>query len=442
MATKYPSPWTRQAAEGAYATNASTVVFLVFVAAGCAYIVLAKLAGIGPLYVTFVPVGTMLAYALLIYSARGLRLRDDQSGDNLYYMGFLFTLTSLGVSLYQFTAARAAEEIVQNFGIAIGSTIAGIGLRVIFNQMRRDPVEVERMMRLELAEAARRVRRELDSTVVEFGHYRRSAQQAATDSFNHVTEKFDEMVAKFLGSLEDITAKLAGPLEAASRRSGDAITEATKTVGEALGASARQLEAETDKLSVRAGAIAITLEQVVAKLRAMQTPDRVIEVRLEPITDSLTQSVDRFAAQSGGQAAAVKVALQEANAATKESIEMIARAREELGATAASNRAALEATSKAVVGVAQILDEFKTSSRDYVEVLRLLLEKTDGTMRTFTDVLVKSGVEAATQTDWLREALPAIEANAQTLVTAAERISRAIEDLRARRLSPEREAID
>ena len=442
MPTKHPSPWSQRAADAAQATGASAVVFLLFVAAGCAYIVAAKLAGIGPFYVTFVPVGTMLAYALLIYSARGLRLRDDQSGDNLYYMGFLFTLTSLGVSLYQFTAARAAEEIVQNFGIAIGSTIAGIGLRVIFNQMRRDPVEVERMMRLELAEAARRVRRELDSTVVEFGHHRRSAQQAAADSFNHVTEKFDEMVAKFLANLEDTTAKLAGPLEAASRRSGDAITEATKTVGATLGASARQLEAETDKLSIRTGAIAITLEQVVAKLRAMQTPDRVIEVRLEPITHSLTQSVDRFAAQSGGQAAAVKVALQEANAATKESIEMIARAREELGATAASNRAALEATSKAVVGVAQILDEFKTSSRDYVEVLRLLLEKTDGTMRTFTDVLVKSGVEAATQTDWLREALPAIEANAQTLVTAAERISRAIEDLRARRLSPEREAID
>jgi len=442
VATKYPSRWTGRVAEAAYATGASAVVFLVFVVAGCAYIVLAKLAGIGPFYVTFVPVATMLAYALLIYSARGLRLRDDQSGDNLYYMGFLFTLTSLGVSLYQFTAAHAAEEIVQNFGIAIGSTIAGIGLRVIFNQMRRDPVEVERMMRLELAEAARRVRRELDSTLVEFGHYRRSAQQATADSFNHVIEKFDEMVVKFLARLEDTTAKLAGPLEAASRRSGDAIIEATKTVGATLGASAQHLEAETDKLSIRAGAIAIALDQVIAKLRAMQTPDRVIEVRLEPVTHSLTQAVDRFAAQSDGQAATIKAALQEANAATRESIELIATAREELGATATSNRAALEAASKAVVGVAQILDEFKTSSREYVQVLRLLLEKTDGTMRTFTDVLVKSGVETATQTDWLREVLPAIEANAQTLVTAAERISRAIEDLRARRLNPERETID
>jgi len=393
VAPRYSTPSTGRVAGAADATGASAVVFLFFVAAGCAYIVLAKLAGIGPFCVTFVPVGTMLAYALLIYSARGLRLRDDQSGDNLYYMGFLFTLTSLGVSLYQFTAARAAEEIVQNFGIAIGSTIAGIGLRVIFNQMRRDPVEVERMMRLELAEAARRVRRELDSTVVEFGYHRRSAQQAAADSFKHVTEKFDEIVAKFLGSLEDMTAKLAGPLEAGSRRSGDAIAEASELIGAKLAESGRQISAASDTLSERVGAISAALDDVAAKLSAMQTPDRVIEVRLEPITHSLTQAVDRFAAQSGVQAAAVKAALEQANAATKESIEMIATARQELRATADSNRVSLEAASKAVVGVAEILDDFKTSSRDYVEVLRVLLEKADATMHTFTEVLVKSGVD-------------------------------------------------
>jgi len=154
---KYPS-WVARV-ELSYSAGANAIVFMTFVVVGSAYIVAAKLSGISPFYVTFVPVATMLGYAVLISMARGLRLRDDQSGDNLYYMGFLYTLTSLGVSLYQFTASHAAEEIVQNFGIAIGSTITGIGLRVIFNQMRRDPVDVERVMRLELADAARRVRR-------------------------------------------------------------------------------------------------------------------------------------------------------------------------------------------------------------------------------------------------------------------------------------------
>jgi len=132
----------RSADDIAYSSGISAAVFMIFVAAGAVYIIAAKLGGVGRIFVTLVPVLTMIGYAVLIWSARSLRLRDDQAGDNLYYMGFLFTLTSLGVSLYQFNAAHAAEEIVQNFGIAIGSTITGIALRVIFNQMRQDPVEV------------------------------------------------------------------------------------------------------------------------------------------------------------------------------------------------------------------------------------------------------------------------------------------------------------
>jgi hypothetical protein len=431
-----------QPATSAFSTAASALVFLFFVALGCAYILLAKLADIGPFYVTFVPVGIMLGYAFLIYAARALRLRDDQSGDNLYYMGFLFTLTSLGVSLYQFTASRAAEEIVQNFGIAIGSTITGIGLRVIFNQMRRDPVEVERIMRLELAEAARRVRRELDSTVVEFGHHRRSAQQAAADSFQHVTEKFDEVVGKFLDSLKEVTAKLTEPIEAATRRSQDVIAEAAKTISASLAASAKQLEGETDKLSIRVGAIANALEEVINNLRAMQTPDRVIEVRLEPVTGALTQAIERFAGQADTQAASVKDALQQATAATREALALIGKTREEIGTTARDNRVALEGANAAIAGVAQMLDEFKASARDYIEVLRRLLERTDGTMRTFTDVLVKSGIDTATQVEWVREALPAIETNARTLVTAADRMSSAVDGLRAAIPTRKRETID
>src|SRR6516164_7490257 len=191
---------------------------MLFVAVGAAFIIAAKLFGVAALLVTFVPVAIMVAYALVITLSRSLRLRDDQLGDNLYYMGFLFTLTSLGVSLYQFSASHAAEEIVQNFGIAIGSTIAGIGLRVIFNQMRRDPVEIERTMRLELAEAARRVRRELDSSVVEFGYHRRSAQQAAADSFAHVAEKIDEVANRLLAGVAEVASRSAIPLQDVSRR--------------------------------------------------------------------------------------------------------------------------------------------------------------------------------------------------------------------------------
>src|SRR5580704_3300527 len=211
MAQQSPHQGYRGAGGFAYSSGLGALVFMGFVVAGSAYIIMAKLGGIGRIYVTLVPVVIMIGYAALIWSARSMRLRDDQAGDNLYYMGFLFTLTSLGVSLYQFNAARAAEEIVQNFGIAIGSTITGIALRVIFNQMRQDPIEVERTMRLELADAARRVRRELDATVVEFGYIRRISQQSAADSFDHVAAKIDEIATRLLGAIADVASRSALP---------------------------------------------------------------------------------------------------------------------------------------------------------------------------------------------------------------------------------------
>jgi hypothetical protein len=422
--------------------GANVVVFMSFVAAGCAYIILAKLKGIEQFYVTFVPVGTMIAYALLISLARGLRLRDDQSGDNLYYMGFLFTLTSLGVSLYQFSAARAAEEIVQNFGIAIGSTIAGIGLRVIFNQMRRDPVEVEQRMRLELAEAARRVRRELDSSVVEFGYFRRTAQQSAADSFDHMTERFDDVVAKLLASLEEVTAKLSVPVEAAARQLGDATGEVSRSMGATLAANAAQLSTETERLSSRVGAISGALDDVVTKLQSMQTPDRVYAGQLEPLMQALARAADRIAAHSDAQTKSVTDALAIANTAADRSIDLVTALRQDFEVTAAANRAALEWAGAMIKTTAEVLNQIKASAQSHTEGLTFMLERTDETMQTFTDVLVKSGMEMAIRTDRLSEALPAIEERARTLAIAAERIADIVEELRAPQKRPKWETID
>jgi hypothetical protein len=404
LAPRHPA--IERFAEATYSTGLNAAVFMGVVGLGSIYILVAKLAGVGQFFVTFVPVAIMLTYALVIYLARNLRLRDDQSGDNLYYMGFLFTLTSLGVSLYQFSVEHAAEEIVQNFGIAIASTITGIALRVVFNQMRRDPVEVERMMRLELAEAARRVRRELDSTVVEFAYHRRSAQQAATDSFREIAEKFDEIVGRFQGTLEDITAKLATPLEAASRQSGDTLGELAKTLSETLGASAQQLGTETDRLAIRVQATAIKLDEIIAKLGELETPESAIRAGLEPLTQSLAQAVERLSQPP---------------------------------ASATTVKEAVEASSSAL---ASAIEQFKADSGAHVAVLQALLERADQTMSTFTDVLIKSAMEATIQTEGLREALLATEAGAQTLVAAADKIARSVDDLRLRRPPLQREHVD
>jgi hypothetical protein len=425
----------------AYSSGFSAIVFMLFVVAGSAYIMVAKLGGVGQIYVTFVPVLTMIGYALLIWLAKSLRLRDDQAGDNLYYMGFLFTLTSLGVSLYQFNATRAAEEIVQNFGIAIGSTITGVALRVVYNQMRQDPIEVERIMRLELADAARRVRRELDSTVVEFGYVRRSAQQTALDSFSHVSEKIDEIATKLLAGIAIVASQAAQPLEDASRRSADTITDASNIMVEALAATARQLDVDLERLSKSVVGISTAINEVTKKLERIRMPGEVIEFDLDPVIQSVTGAVDRFSAQSDRQTAAIRDVVEAAKGATEFSSTAFAALREQVEANSAASRAALKAAKESSDAMTHIIDLFYADAWEQVEMLRSLLERTDSAVRTFSEAVAKSGSGMASQTQGICDLLLSIQTSAETLAMATERVLDFAKDAGSLRVSPNREAI-
>jgi hypothetical protein len=267
------------------------LLFFAVVVAGVGYIIVSKLNGFGALAVTAVPVLVMIGYAVLL-AARPFRLRDDQSGDNLYYMGFLFTLTSLAVSLYQFSAAGSAEQIVQNFGIAIASTIAGISMRIFFNQMRRDPIEVEASARMELAEASR-VKRELESTILEFGYFRRMTQQSAGDAVDEVRESIGRAREKLAGEIEKFVLTQGQPFEDASKRSSETLDSMNARTVQILEVS-RHLVEEGEQLAKSTASVVKAIDSLLAELGSLRSPATAAEDKLAPLIESLTQVVDKL----------------------------------------------------------------------------------------------------------------------------------------------------
>lgn len=280
---------------GAPLTN--SLIFFALVVAGCAYIITAKLEGVEVLWVTFGPVAVMLFYALLVGVVRPLRLRDDQTGDNLYYMGFLFTLTSLGVSLYQFDAEGAAESIVQNFGVAIASTIAGIALRVFFNQMRRDPIEVEASSRLELALAARRVRREMDSTVLEFGHFRRATQQMVADALAETADRSREFSVQVLESLRKVAHQSRTSLSEVTEDSRELVEMMADRVAAHVNTSASLIEQSGTQFSDSARALAEAVQVIAQRLKDMPPSSKTVETELHASVHKLTEAVQDLKVQ-------------------------------------------------------------------------------------------------------------------------------------------------
>jgi flagellin-like protein len=268
------------------------VLFLAFVLVGAVYIVWSKIAGVPAVLVTGIPLVLMLLYALVLGFTRYFRLRDDQAGDNLYYLGFLYTLTSLGVSLWQFSVNDGAEGIVTNFGVAIASTILGVALRVVFNQMRQDPVEVERTARLELADAARRVKHELDGTTLEFASFRRATQQMSEEALEETRKH-----------TEGVTNLLTGPVKTASEQIIEKINQLSTSLLSKLQETGRQLVSEQEKLSSAAKNVTASLEDVNRRLKEVQMPEGIIEIKLQPFIGGLTKAINTYSKATADQIA-------------------------------------------------------------------------------------------------------------------------------------------
>ena len=86
------------------------------------------------------PIASMLIYAGLI-KFMPIKERDVSDADNAYYMGFIFTMTGLAITLYKSESHESDKMIsmlIHSFGLALSTTILGIFLRIIISPERPD----------------------------------------------------------------------------------------------------------------------------------------------------------------------------------------------------------------------------------------------------------------------------------------------------------------
>jgi hypothetical protein len=244
----------------------------------------------------------MFVYFLTSASLAGLRVHDEQAGDNLYYMGFLFTLTSLGEALFHFDVLDPIDTIVRNFGIAVATTICGIGLRIFYNQIRRDPIEIELLARHELAEMARHVRMQLEMTAHEFADFRRVSNQMLQEGFEEIGKQAERSGAQILKALESLTQEAVTPI----RNAGDQIKSVLDDVGikaqsrvtaafERMESSTKRFEAANARLADTLAVFGSGVEEARSKLTKIKTPDELISIRLKPTLTALEKLVTAHA---------------------------------------------------------------------------------------------------------------------------------------------------
>jgi hypothetical protein len=166
------------------------VLFLAFVV-GASGTVLLKIVEADVLLIAAFPVVVLLAYVAACLALRSLGTEPETIGDNSYYLGFLFTLASLSVTLYKIRDISTNEIdliplVISGFGVALTSTIAGVFLRVFLLQLRPDIVARDREARRDLAAGARDLREAM-------AHASRQLKSISVETQQHVAERNSRM---------------------------------------------------------------------------------------------------------------------------------------------------------------------------------------------------------------------------------------------------------
>lgn len=278
--------------------NLPLIVFVILTFGGCSFIAVSKVSGMNPIVSMLVPILLMFGYLVLAWSFSAIRLHDEQTGDNLYYMGFLFTLASLGASLYLFTGDSSTDDVVRNFGIAISSTITGIALRIFYNQTRRDVLDIERATRHDLAAAARRVRTELETSSRDFASLRRANNQLINEGFEDVVDQVERTGKKLASALQKLTEDTVNPLEKAAEKYTRIMEENLSDVSGKLSDVTKTIETSVSSVSKAnqtvtsaASELSQRVTEVSKKLQSVAVPKGVLKNEMGPVLQELGQLI-------------------------------------------------------------------------------------------------------------------------------------------------------
>jgi archaellum component FlaC len=191
-------------------------------------------------------------------------------------------------------------SILSNFGVALASTIAGIFLRVILHQIRVDPADVESMTRIELAEAAKRVKGTLDSVTVDMSRFHDEVRQRTDDVVADVLQKVQSMLGDFSTAVgtasSEVIAQIGQTQNDVAEKSTIIIGRMEETANHAAAAieSLRRVEAPPTKLANRLEKVTASLEALGGQVQVLSEQIGGMGASTQGALDKLVESLERL----------------------------------------------------------------------------------------------------------------------------------------------------
>lgn len=250
-------------------------LFIYFAVFGCIFIWVAKFCRAPQFIVTLVAVSLILLYCYVALRNKKFFIKEDQIGDNAYYMGFLFTLSSLSFAL--FTLQMGGEKniseqvfkIVGNFGVALWSTIAGIACRIYIAQLRQDISEIEEDVKIKLLETASDVTSNLHNVLYDFNVFTTSLKNSIQENYEVVNQQIQNNLLK-------ISENFAIELN-------KNIAEGKKII--------ENFHQNADQINKESLAVYGAFKNMVSKIESTQMPTKIFTQKIDELFTKINENV-------------------------------------------------------------------------------------------------------------------------------------------------------
>ena len=167
----------------------------------------------------FFAITVLFLYGMYIYISKDRSgVSVDRASDNIYYLGLLFTLASLAYSLVLLSKGVDVKETGKNsvlvlsllpdFGLALFSTIGGIFGRIVLQQMRNDPMDVETEAREGLGIAITQLRDTIGQVVTNLNGLSDQTALTLSELNTTITETLEKSAAAKTQVIRDVATEV------------------------------------------------------------------------------------------------------------------------------------------------------------------------------------------------------------------------------------------
>ncbi len=238
-----------------------------------------------------VPIVVMLGYIALGFKRPPGDVSDERFGDSCYYLGFIFTISSIAFSLFdvpQLNEAGKLKDVAVRFGAAMVSTLLGFVVRVYLVGFRRDSTEALQSLEDQIIDSATALQSRLDLSSDAFKLFTDKVQKAAGETEARVriaTEGVGQHLSK---EMADALKAIAADVQQVHTTAADEVRQASKRMSDELTKCAKALVADVN----RAQALFVGLEAALTtRLRNISFPDDFFTKELAPPVKVLVDNV-------------------------------------------------------------------------------------------------------------------------------------------------------